>query len=105
MENEILKGVVEVEKDIRQRLEIERKKVQEWLAKVKHDVEKEVLEEEAGLKENLNRSVHDAHSDAQVKAARIINDAEEYARKLESLGDDVLKRVALRHVHLILPGE
>ena len=105
MENDILRGIVEVEKDIRQRLEIERKRVTEWLEEVKKELENKVLAEESGLKDTLSRTAEDSRSDAQVEASGIIDEAQKYATKLENLSDELLKKIALRHLSCILPGE
>jgi hypothetical protein len=95
-----LKGVVEVEKEIRQRLTIEQKKVQEWLEEVKKEAEREVLANKSDVQENLSRVV----DEARIRAERITGEARAYAEKLEGLGEDVLKKIVVRHLSRILPG-
>jgi gas vesicle protein len=100
MENDILKGIVEVEKEIRQHLTIEQKNVQEWLEEVKKEAEREVLANKSDVQENLSRVV----DEARIRAERITGEERAYAEKLEGLGEDVLKKIIVRHLSRILPG-
>ena len=105
MEDDILSKIVEVEKEIRKRLEIERNTTQEWLEKIKKDTEKELIMAEKELKESLNKAVQDAKSNAEKKASEILLDAQTKAERLEKLNDEILKMVILKHIIRILPGK
>ncbi len=104
MEEDILGRVIEVEKEVQQKFEIEKKMSQEWLENVKKDAEKKVLAEEKDLKEAFHEAIKKAKLDAEKKAADIIKDADEEAERLKGLGDEILKKVILSHIYRILPG-
>ncbi len=104
MEKDVLKGVVEIEKEIRQRLEIEQEKAQKWLVKVKKEAEEEVLAKEFDLKEEMNRSTDSALSDARGKASGINDTAHRYSGHLKKISDDTLKKIILKYLPRILPG-
>ena len=103
MEDDILSKIVEVEKEIQKRLEIERNTTQEWLEKIKKDTEKELIMAEKELKESLNKAVQDAKSNAEKKASEYLLDAQTKAKRLEKLSDEILKTVILKHIIRILP--
>mgnify|MGYP001573073268 FL=1 len=103
MEDDILSKIVEVEKEIQERLEIEKNKAHEWLEKVKKDAEKELITAEKELNESLNQELQDAKQHAEKKASEILLDAQTKAERLEKLSDEILKTVILKHIIRILP--
>ena len=105
MDDDILGKVVEVEKEVQQRLEIEKKMSQEWLKKVKKDAEEKVVAEEAEIKEAFNVALKNAKLNAEKRVAAIIKDANEEAERLKGLGDEILKKAILKHITVILPGK
>ena len=104
MDDHILSQVVEVEKEVQQRIEIEKKKSQEWLVNAKSEEDEKVLLEEKKLEKSVNESISKARVNAQKKAEAIINDAHIEAERLGKLGDDILKKIILKHFIKILPG-
>ncbi len=104
MDDDILSQVVEVEKEVQNRIEIEKKMSQEWLENAKREAEEKVLIEEKELKKNINDSISKARLNAGEKAEAIIRDANIEAERLEKLGDDILKNIILKHIIKILPG-
>lgn len=104
MDDDILSQVVEVEKEIQQRIEIEKKMSQEWLENAKSEAEEKVLIEEKELKKNVTDSISIARLNAEKKAEAIISDANIEAERLEGLDDDILKNIILKHIIKILPG-
>ncbi len=105
MKEDILGEVIEVEKEIQKRLEVEKNKSQEWLEKVKRDAQKEILTEENSLKGSLEKAVKEAQLNAEKKASNISNDAHAKAERLENLSDEILKGIILRHITRTLPGQ
>ncbi len=103
MEEDILSGIIEVEKEIQKRLEIEKNKSQEWLEKVKRDAEKEVLTEKTRLKESFNKTEKDAKFNAGKKASETLKNARAESEKLEGLREETLKGIILKHITRILP--
>jgi hypothetical protein len=72
MGNDILHEVIAVETEIQRNIEIEKKKTNEWIEKVKRDAEDEIGLEEERIKESVAQALSDAKADAERKAAEII---------------------------------
>lgn len=104
MDDDILSQVVEVEKEVQQRIEIEKKMSQEWLENAKSEAEEKVLIEEKELKKNVTDSISIARLNAEKKAEAIISDANIEAERLEGLDNDILKNIIIKHIIKILPG-
>ena len=104
MDDDILSQVVEVEKEVQQRIEIEKKMSQEWLENVKKEAEEKVLIEEKELKKNVTDSISIARLNAEKKAEAIISDANVEAERIEKLDDDILKNIIIKPIIRILPG-
>jgi vacuolar-type H+-ATPase subunit H len=104
MDDDILSKVVEVEKEVQQRIKIEEKMSQEWLENAKSEAEEKVLIEEKELKRNVHESIGKARLNAEIKAEAITRDANSEAKRLEKLDDDTLKKIISKHIIKILPG-
>ncbi len=104
MDDDILSKVVEVEREVQQRIEIEKKMSQEWLENTKKEAEEKVLIEEKELTRTVNDAISKARLNAEKKAEAIIKDANIEAKRLEQLDDDILKNIVLKHIIRILPG-
>ena len=104
MDKDILKGVIEVEEEIKHRLAAEQEKAQKWLAQVRQETEQEVLAKEHNLKEDLNKTADSAQSQARAQAEEIINNARVYSDRLKNISDDTLKKIITEHLPRILPG-
>jgi len=102
---DILNRIIEVENEIRGRLEIEKRKAIEWVEKVKKDAEEEVEREEEGLKDSFNKAEADAKAEAERKAAETLESVTKWAEGLGKLNDETLKEVIMRHIIKVLPGE
>jgi hypothetical protein len=105
MEKDILKEVIEVEKEVHEKIQIEKRISQEWLEKIKKDTEPEVLKEEENLKGSFNKAVKDAKLNAEKKAAAILEEANIKAERFEELSDGTLKKIILKHIKRILPDK
>ena len=105
MEEDILGKVVEIEKEIRQRLETEKAKSEQWLVKAREDAEKEVNRTKEDLNGSLNAAIKEARAFSEKKALQIIEEANLFAEKLEGLESEKLKEIILRHISTILPGD
>ncbi len=101
----ILSEVIEVEKEIQKRLEIERLNAHEWLEKIRREAADETAGEEARLKEAFNRAMKDARAYAERKASGVISDANAQAERLSRVKDEVLKKAVVEHIIRILPEE
>ena len=105
MEEDILGKVVEVEKEIHHRLEAEKEKSAQWLAKAREDAGKEVNRTKEDLNGSLDAAIKEARAVSEKKASQIIEDAKLSAEKLERLGSEELRKIILRHISTILPGD
>lgn len=104
MENDILHRLIEVEKEVQQRLELEKSKSKAWLQKVREDAEREIHALETGLKETLAQEINTAELNAGKKASDILENAHKKSGFLEKIGNGQLKKIILKHISGILPG-
>ena len=104
MDKDILKGVIEVEEEIKQRISAQQEKAEKWLEQVRQEAEEEVLSKEHDLKENLKKTADNAQARARAEAEEIIRKAQAYADRLKNISDDTLKKIISEHLPRILPG-
>ncbi|MCL4457020.1 MAG: hypothetical protein M1147_07915 [Nitrospirae bacterium] len=103
MERDVLNEVIDVERDIRERLLAEKKKAGEWVDEVKKKAEKEILLEEERIKKLFEQAIKDARLNAEKKAHEIIADANEKAERLAAISDEFLIKTIRKHIIRILP--
>jgi vacuolar-type H+-ATPase subunit H len=104
MENDILREIIDVEKEIQQSVEHTRATMREWVSARKKEIEDELVRSEGDIQAAFRRSRETAIEDARKKAANIIADAEQQAVQIGQIKDDVLKSMVSNHLHKILPG-
>lgn len=104
MEEDVLKKVIETEKEIQHSLEREKAKSLAWLEGIKKGSEEEVRREEEEITKSLNRSGEDAKREAGLKASRITEQAAQKIAIMTALNDETLSRIVERHNNGILPG-
>lgn len=104
MDDDVLSKVVEVEREIQQRLDIEKKMSRDWIEQVKKEAEERIAAEEKKLQEEMRELLHKAKLDAEKGAAVIMHDAQEEAARLRDISDELLKKVIRKHLSHILPG-
>ncbi|UCD35503.1 MAG: hypothetical protein JSU90_01335 [Nitrospiraceae bacterium] len=104
MDDDILSRVVEVEREVQQRLDVEKKMSLDWIEKVKKEAEERVVAEEKKLKEEMGQDLQKAKLEAEKGAAAIIEDAHDEAARLRDIGDEILKKTIRKHLSTILPG-
>ena len=104
MDDDILSRVVEVEREVQQRLDVEKKMSLDWIEKVKKEAEERVVAEEKKLKEEMGQDLQEAKLEAEKGAAAIIEDAYDEAARLRDIGDEILKKTIRKHLSTILPG-
>ena len=104
MEDDVLSRVVAVEKEIQQRLELERTNAREWLEKTRAEQERKFLEEETLIKKESDSVYGQAVKDAEARASEMLDEAREEAARLEKEDDEVLARIVMKHIDGILPG-
>ena len=104
MERDLLSKVLDTEREIQAKVESERKRLQEKIEKARKEAEKRVMQEEAALREELEKSVLKAEQIAKKKAGDILEAAARRAEKLRSLSDEALHRIVIKYLDSILPG-
>jgi hypothetical protein len=104
MEKDVLSQVIEAEKEIQKCLEAEKVKVREWLESVKRECESEFAVEERKIKESLDLSMAESAKQSEAKAGRIVEEAGQYAARLEQLRPETLSAIVRKQIANILPG-
>jgi len=104
MEKDVLSKVIEVEKEIQERLREEKNKAHEWLEGVKKEIERDIYLQEDQLRESYTRGREDAKAEAEKEATRIVQDAATLAERYRRMGDGTLEEIVMRHVVKILPS-
>jgi hypothetical protein len=104
MENNILRDIIDVEKEIQQSLEREKVKAREWL-----DARKKEIESDSALQEqNIRQSYQQARDKAEQEASQIASELFELSRRqtdrLAHLENDILSKIVTNHISKILPG-
>lgn len=105
MSDDVLGDIIEVEREISGQISSEKKKAGEWLEKVRAEAAEKVLAAENDLKASFDREAGLAKREAEEKAGLIIHEAAVRAGYLHDLNDETLKRVVIKHLRRILPGE
>jgi vacuolar-type H+-ATPase subunit H len=103
MKDDVLGKVVEVEKNIQNKIQSETGKAQEWLEKIKSECDEKISEHESDETSALQETVQHACSELEKKASAIIYEARKKAEQIETLRDDTLKRIIMNHITGILP--
>jgi len=103
MEKDILSKVIEVEREIQERLREEKSKSLEWVERAKKEVEEELAREEEGLKEYCRKTVDDTGAAAEKEAAELLRGSACQAGRLAAISDDVLTGMVLRYIQGIVP--
>jgi vacuolar-type H+-ATPase subunit H len=103
MEKNILSKVIEVEREIQERLREEKSKSLEWVERAKKEAEDELAKEEEGLKEYCRKTVDDTGAAAEKEAAELLRDSALHAEKLAAISDDVLTGIVLKYIQGIVP--
>lgn len=104
MEDSTLGRIISVEKEIQQRLDLERAKVFEWLEDQRKICEKKLVEEEQHIKKELGQKLEQAVAEAESRASALINEARAAGTILQDLDKESRMRIVSRHIGRVLPG-
>ena len=105
MEEDVLSAVMEVEREIQERLEAERRKSREWLERVRAEAGRALAGSEERFKKSSEKAVADALSEAESRAADLLSRATREAERLVHLDDDAMRKIMAQYLPRILPGE
>jgi len=104
MENDILREIIDVEKEIQQLVDHEHMAMSKWLEAKKSELEESLARGEVEIQESFRRLQDASIENARQKASNIITDAEQQADRIRHMRDDVLTGYVMNHLHKILPG-
>lgn len=106
MGNDILRAIIEVEREIQERLLEEQRQSDERLAQLRLKCAEEVAREEARLQEELAKTVDTAGGgEAKERAATVLAAAGAQAERLGRLDDASLRELIKREISCIAPGK
>jgi hypothetical protein len=104
MEKDVLAAVIEIEKEIEERLESERRKISRWLDNAKKEIEAELAAEAGHLEDSIGAAVSAARETAEKRTSAMLLEMEEQSRRMSGTGDETLSRIIAEHIGRILPG-
>lgn len=105
MENDILSKIIEVEREIQERLVAEERSAGTMLCGLRQDLEEEARREEESLAAARREAESSARVEAQERAAAIVKRATIRAEQWAGLDEGTLERCIMGHLVRILPGE
>ncbi len=104
MEDNILSKVIEVEKELQERLRPEKEKAHEWLEGIKTEIERDISLQEEQLRESYTRGREGAKAEAEREAERIVKNAATLAERYRQISDETLEKIVKKHMVKILPA-
>jgi vacuolar-type H+-ATPase subunit H len=103
MDRNLLSEVIEVEKDIQRRYDLEKARSREWLDRMRKEMEESYAREEQRIAQSLHQSLEEAKRTVECRASDIVQEAEQMAERLAAVRNDTLSRIVTKHVRRILP--
>ena len=104
MNNDLLREIIEVEKEVQQSLEQEKERVRLWLEARRHELDEDLAREEKEMRGSFQQSRERISREAANKAADLVKGAEQQAAQIMRFNDDTLAKMVSIHIHKILPG-
>ena len=103
MAKEIIREIIEVEEEVQQKLELEKKRGQEKIENAEKAAEEEVREEKERLDASLNKAVEEARHEAEKVIGEMLQQTNSRAELLKNMEDAKLEVVIEKHIGTILP--
>jgi hypothetical protein len=103
MEQSTLTEVLDVERQIKEQLVVERDKAQRWLEQANCESDAATQAELAQLAQSRAVGAQAAKQAAAVKAAAIVQQAQAAAERIERLDDRYLQPIVWQHLAEIIP--
>jgi hypothetical protein len=104
MDNNILRDIIDVEKEIQQSLEREKMKTREWLDVRKKEIESDSVLQEQNIRQSYQQSRENAEREASKIASELFEQSKLQTERLAHLENDVLSTIVTNHISKILPG-
>lgn len=105
MEHDILSRVLEVEKEIQEKLREEKARSLERIEKLRREAEEEIAREEERIKGWCREALGEARLAAEREAAELVRNSALQSGRLAALGDEVLSGIVLNYVRRIVSAE
>ncbi len=104
MENNILREIIDVEKEIQLSVDKAKESIAEWLGAEKKQIEQETAKEEKDIIATFQHSRENTIQDAANRASDLVSEAEKQSDRIKHLNSQTLSGIAINHIHKILPG-
>jgi len=105
MENNILREIIGVEKEIQQSIEQAKEMSRVWLETRKKEMDELLAREEKEIVASFRQSRENLAREAASGADDLVKRAELQADRIVQLKNDALARIVAGHIHTILPGD
>ncbi len=104
MENNILREIIDVEKEIQLSIDKAKESITEWLGAEKKQIEQETAKEEKNIVASFQQARENTIQDAAKRASELVLDAEKKSDRIKHLNSQTLSGIVANHIHKILPG-
>jgi len=103
MAEQALEEILEIEREIRLRIEAETRRIEEWLAAQREAITRDSEEKIAACRRKCDLMIAKAEVEAQREVTALVEETERYAAFLKELPDDKLLEYVRKHLVAILP--
>jgi len=104
MNSDILREIIDVEKEVQQSLDQAKEKMRIWLEARKIELDEDLSREKKEITAVFQQSREDITHEATNKAADHVKRAEQQAAQIARLHDDTLAGIVANYLPTILPG-
>jgi vacuolar-type H+-ATPase subunit H len=105
MENNTLREIIGVEKEIQQSIEQSKEVARAWLETRKKEIDERLAKEEKELVASFQKAREKLEREAASRADALVKRAEQQANRIVRLENDAVARIVADHIHKILPGD
>lgn len=105
MENNSLREIIGVEKELQQSIEQAKEMARAWLETRKKEMDERLAKEEKEIVASFRQSRENLAREAVSGADDLVKRAELQADRIVQLKNDTLARIVACHIHTILPGD
>jgi vacuolar-type H+-ATPase subunit H len=105
MENNILRDIIGVEKEIQQSIEQAKEMARVWLETRKKEMDERLANEEKEIVDSFRQSRELLEREAVNRAEDLVKLAELQVDHINQLKDEALARIVADRIHMILPGD
>ncbi len=104
MENNILREIIDVEKEIQLSVDKAKVSIGEWLDAEKKEIEQETAKKEKDILASFQQARENSIREAASRASELIAEAEKKTDRIKHLKGQTLSGIVMNHIHKILPG-